>query len=109
MAKSREETRQRRKLHIRKKLFGTQERPRVFVVKSNKYIELGVANDTEDKVLFSVKGPKSSDEVTKLVKEFLKKLKAKKIDTVVFDRSGYKYTGVVKKIADDMREAGIKV
>ena len=109
MAKSREETRQRRKMHIRKKLHGTKERPRVFLNKSNKYVCLGVANDDEGKVIFSLRGGKNSDEALKLAKDFAKKLKTKKIDTVIFDRSGYKYTGVVKKLADTIREAGINV
>jgi large subunit ribosomal protein L18 len=109
MAKSREKTRQRRKMHIRKKLHGTKERPRVFLFKSNKYIYLGVANDDDGKVLFSLKGEKNGEGAIKLAKDFAKKLKTKKIDAVVFDRSGYKYTGVVKKLADTLREAKITV
>ncbi len=96
-------------MHGRKKLFGTAERPRVFVFKSNKHIHLGVANDEEGKVLFSVKGEKNTQGGVKLSKDFVKKLKTRKIDKVVFDRSGYKYTGVIKKIAENMRELGITV
>lgn len=109
MVQSREKSRKRRKMHIRKKLYGTKERPRVFLFKSNKFVYLGVADDEEGKVLFSLKNTKSGSEIEKLGKEFAKKLKAKKINKVVFDRSGYKYTGVVKKLADSMREAGIVV
>lgn len=109
MTKSREETRQRRKMHIRKKLHGVKERPRVFLFKSNKYLYMGVANDDEGKVLFSIRGDKSNKGADKLGKDFAKKLKTKKINEVVFDRSGYKYTGVVKKLADNLRESGIKV
>lgn len=107
MTKSREDTRQRRKMHIRKKLHGTKERPRVFLFKSNKSIYLGVTNDEEGKVVFSLKGGKNSTEAVKLATDFAKKLKTKKIEKVIFDRSGYKYSGVVKKIADTLREAGI--
>ena len=109
MVKSREKTRQRRKMHIRKKLHGTVERPRVFLFKSNKYVYLGVANDDEGKVLFSLRGGKNNTDAVKLAKDFAKKLKTKKIEQVVFDRSGYKYTGVVKKLADTIRESGIIV
>ncbi len=109
MVKSREKTRQRRKMRIRKKLYGTEERPRVFLFKSNKHTYLGVANDEAGKVLFSLKGGKNNTEAVKLAEDFAKKLKTKKIEKVVFDRSGYKYTGVVKKLADTIREAGIVV
>ena len=109
MAKSREDTRQRRKMHIRKKLHGSVDRPRVFLFRSNKYIYLGVADDDKSKVLFSLKGGKNSTEAIKLAKDCAKKLKTKKIETVVFDRSGYKYSGVVKNLADTLRESGIIV
>jgi large subunit ribosomal protein L18 len=107
MTKSREDTRQRRKMHIRKKLHGTKERPRVFLFRSNKYLFLGVADDDQGKVLFSTRGGKNKAAAIELGKGFAKKLKTKKIETIVFDRSGYKYGGVVKNIADTLREAGI--
>ncbi len=107
MAKSRDKTRQRRKMHIRKKLHGTKERPRVFLFRSNKHIYLGIADDVQGKVLFSVRGGKNKTAAIDLAKDFGKKLKTKKIETIVFDRSGYKYGGVVKNIADTLREIGI--
>ena len=107
MAKSRESTRQRRKMHIRKKLHGTKERPRVFLFRSNKHIYLGVADDDQGKVLCSLSGGKNKTAAIDLAKNFGKKLKTKKIETVIFDRSGYKYGGVVKNIADTLRESGI--
>ncbi len=109
MGNTREKTRKRRKMHIRKKLHGTKERPRVFMHKTNRYVYFGVANDDEGKVLFSIKGDKNNTAVVSFAKDFAKKLKTKKIETVVFDRSGYKYTCVVKKFADTIREAGIIV
>ncbi len=107
MKKSREDTRKRRKMHIRKRIFGTQERPRVFLFRSNKNIYLGVADDDQGKVLFSLKGGKNRVEAVKLAVDFAKKLKTKKIEKVVFDRSGYKYGGVIKNIADTIRESGV--
>lgn len=107
--KTREETRKRRKLYIRKKLRGTTERPRVFLFRSNKYVYLGLADDVKGKVLFSSRGGKNRTDAVKLAKDFAKKLEKAKIKEVVFDRSGYKYTGVIKVIADTLRESGIIV
>lgn len=107
--KTREETRKRRKLHIRKKLRGSSEKPRVFVFRSNKYIYLGLADDDKSKVMFTVRGLKNREGSIALAKDFVSKLKKKKIKKVVFDRSGYKYAGVVKVIADTLREGGIIV
>ncbi len=107
--KTREETRNRRKLHIRKKLTGTTERPRVFVFRSNKYIYLGLADDEKGKVIFSLRGGKNRAGSIKLTEDFVKRLKKEKIEKVVFDRSGYKYTGIIKVIADKLRELGIIV
>lgn len=107
MAKSREDTRKRRKMHVRKKLYGTKERPRVFLFRSNKHIYLGVADDEQGKVVFSTRGGKNKTAAIALAKDFGKKLKTKKIEKIVFDRSGYKYGGVVKNIADTLRESGI--
>lgn len=109
MLKSKRETRERRKMHIRKKLSGTTERPRVFVFRSNRYVYMGVADDQQNKVLASVMGGKNKDEAIKLAKKFGEILKKKKIEAVVFDRSGYQYNGVIKNLADTLRESGINL
>jgi large subunit ribosomal protein L18 len=107
--KTREETRKRRKLHIRKKVRGTSERPRVFIFRSNKHTYLGLANDEEGKVKFSLRGGKNRNDSVDLAKNFAKKLKESKVEKVVFDRSGYKYTGAIKVIVDTLRESGVIV
>lgn len=111
------ERRQRRKLSIRAKISGTDLRPRVCVSKGNKNLYVQVINDVEGKTLFSAKtfgkdkvGAGSNVEAGKLIgKELASKLQEAKISTVVFDRSGYKYCGVVAAVADSIRENGISL
>ena len=104
-----QEARKRRKMHIRKKVKGTSEKPRVFMFRSNQYVYLGVANDEESKVYFSLRGGKNRSSAVKLAKDFAKKLKENKIEKVIFDRSGYKYAGVIKVVVETLREEGIIV
>ena len=109
MAHKKEKARSRRKAHIRKKLAGTTQRPRVFVYKSNSYTYAGVADDDMSKVLFSVSGKKGVEAASKMGKSIGKKLKKDGYESVVFDRSGYRYHGVVAAIADGVRSAGIEM
>lgn len=108
MKKTRTEGRIRRKMKTKKHLFGTADRPRVFIFKSNSAITVGAADDASDKVLksMSTKG-KNIEAAEKLGVDFGKALKKMKVETLIFDRSGYKYHGVVKAIADKMRDAGL--
>jgi len=107
MTKTKEQRRQRRKLHIRKTLSGVADKPRVYVKKSNKFIEVGVANDDEQKVMFSTRSSSNVEGAKKAGAAVGKMLKDAKISTAVFDRSGYKYHGVVAQVADAIRESGI--
>jgi len=105
----------RRKRHsrIRKTVIGTTDRPRVVVYKSNTTTYLQVANDDNGKITLSISSKKSDskekplDACNKMGVEFAKTLKGKKIDSIVFDRNGYKYHGKVKAIAEGLREGGI--
>ena len=110
------EARARRHHRIRRRIFGTTERPRLVVFRSNRGIQAQLVDDVEAKTLVSAghaqlkktfKGNKSEQaaEVGKLLAE-----KAKKagIETVVFDRGGYLYHGRVKALADGAREGGLK-
>jgi large subunit ribosomal protein L18 len=107
--------REQRKLHVRKTLSGTPEKPRMTVFKSNKYLYVQVIDDVEGNTLASassleesLKGFKRNlDGAGKLGEEIGKRLKEKKVAVVVFDRNGYKYHGIVKAIADGARKAGI--
>lgn len=108
--------RARRKKRIRKKVFGKKERPRVSVFRSNRHIYVQVIDDDSQITLASSsdlnlsknqrKGTKV--EITTLVgKKLGEQLQKKKIKKVVFDRSGYRYQGRVKALAEALREAGI--
>lgn len=101
--------RERRKLHIRKKIFGTDERPRVFVYKSNKYLSAGVADDNAGKVILGGMEKRNSQGAEKLADKLSKLLKNKKLEVAVFDRSGYKYHGILIKFVERLRKNGIKI
>ena len=105
-----------RKIHIRKSIFGTAERPRMTITRSNKNISVQVIDDSEGKTLASISTlekefaalkPNTTD-ASKLVESFGARLKEKKVTKVVFDRNGYLYQGVVKAFADGARKAGIE-
>ncbi len=109
--------RMRRKRHIRRTLSGTTERPRMSVFKSNKNLYVQVIDDTEGKTLVSASTIEAETKESirrnveggeKLGELIGNRLKEKKISTVVFDRNGYKYHGVVKAVAEGARKAGIK-
>ncbi len=105
----------KRKIHIRKRLHGTAERPRMSVTRSNSNLYVQVINDDEGKTLASIstiekefanlKPTVANGE--KIGEEIGKRLKEKQITTVIYDRNGYLYHGVVKAIADGARKAGI--
>ena len=105
-----------RKIHIRKTLRGTADRPRMTVTRSNKNISVQVIDDDEGKTLASIStlekefaGLKPNTEgAAKLGEAIGARLKEKKITKIVFDRNGYLYHGVVKALADGARKAGIE-
>ena len=113
----RNKLRQKKHRSIRRKIVGTAERPRLSVYRSLKNIFVQIIDDNAGKTLVSAstieKGSKTENgsniEAAKKVGEAIaKKALDKGIDTVVFDRSGYVYTGRVKALADAAREAGLK-
>ena len=106
---NKKDRRQKRKLHIRKKISGTADVPRIFVFKSNRYFYAGAANDDTSTVIMSKMSKKKAEEIKKMAKEFATSLKKKKIDKGVFDRSGYRYHGLVALFADELRNNGIKI
>lgn len=92
-----------RKKRIRAKISGTGAIPRISIFKSNKYVYLQAIDDKTGKTLVAADSRKKD-----YLKEFTQKLNEKKINRVVFDRSGYKYHGIVKQTADNLRELGLK-
>ena len=115
---TKEANRYRRKLSIRKIVIGTTEKPRVCVSRTNKHIFAQVIDDTLGKTIVTsqtfgknaVQGATNNIDGGKLVGEDLAtKLEKNNIKNIVFDRSGYIYTGVVAAVADGMREKGIRI
>ncbi len=103
----------RRHLRIRAKVAGTADRPRLAVSKSNSNMIAQLINDDKGETLAYVwtrdlKGKTLKDRAVLAGKEIAEAAKAKKIDTVVFDRGGFKYIGNLKAFADAAREAGLK-
>jgi large subunit ribosomal protein L18 len=106
-----------RVLRVRKKLKGTQQRPRLCIIKSNKHLSVQIIDDEQGKTLASAATfGKKVTELGKKNKETAKKLgqyvanlaKEKGIQKVVFDRGFSKYHGVIKAFADGAREAGLE-
>ncbi|ENZ00758.1 50S ribosomal protein L18 [Clostridium thermobutyricum] len=112
----RKSKRLRRHLRVRKKVFGTPERPRLSVYRSEKNIYAQIIDDINAITLvsasslekdFSAKG--GNKEGAKLVGELVaKKAIEKGLTEVVFDRGGYVYHGRVQALAEGAREAGLK-
>ena len=116
--KSKKLLRLKRKIRVRKKVFGGKEKPRLNVYRSLKHIYAQVIDDEEGKVITSastlckeLKGKLNSTrnmeaarEVGKLIG---KKCIGKEISKIVFDRNGYLYHGRIKALADAAREAGL--
>ena len=111
--KRKNKLRAQRKARVRGKIFGTDTLPRLTVFKSNRHFYAQAINDTTGTTLASADGRKlglkvNQEDVKKVAAEMAKNLASKNIDTVVFDRNGYLYHGVVASFADALREAGIK-
>lgn len=106
---TKKDTRQKRKLHIRKKLFGTTEKPRVFVYRSNKYMSVGISDDEAGKVLGSVKGDKSVKSCVALGEKIGKIMVAKKIEKACFDRSGYRFHTRLNAIVEGIKKNNISI
>ncbi len=105
--------RERRHKRIRAKVFGTAEKPRLSVHKSNTAVFAQLIDDEKGVTLAAVssrkvKGKTVAERAFETGKEIAKLAGGKKIEKVVFDRGGFIYTGKVKAIADGAREGGLK-
>ncbi len=103
---------------IRNKIRGTSERPRVHVFKSNRYVYTQVIDDVDNRILASAstlekefkqknKNFKNVEACQVLGEMLVKRLKAKKIESVIFDRGVYRYHGRIKALAEAMRKGGL--
>ncbi len=104
----------KRKRRIRGKISGTASKPRVSVFKSNRYIYAQAIDDVNGVTLCAVDGKKLNQKANiegakEVAKVFGDSLKGKGIESVVFDRNGYKYNGVIVSFADALRDSGIKL
>lgn len=115
MKRTKNASRKRIHMRVRKKVNGTSERPRLNVFRSNKAIYCQVIDDLKGHTIAAAssmehadfKGTKSemAKEVGKMIAE---KTKAAGIESVVFDRGGYLYHGRVKALAEGAREGGLQ-
>ncbi|OHB44159.1 MAG: 50S ribosomal protein L18 [Planctomycetes bacterium GWC2_49_10] len=111
-------SRVRRKRHVRKKVFGTPERPRLSVYRSNKHIYAQLVDDvagltlasmnTKCKVLRDQLAKTGNKDAAKMVGVALAKQAVQVgIKCVTFDRNGYRFHGRIKALADGARETGL--
>jgi large subunit ribosomal protein L18 len=102
--------RAKRKARVRAKVTGTTLRPRLSVFKSNSSISAQIIDDSKGVTIAAarVKG-KTKSSGKELGALIAKEATAKKITRVVFDRSGYRYHGTVKEIADSARVGGLTI
>lgn len=104
----------------KKMLFGTEERPRLVVFRSLRYVYGQIVDDANQKTILGtsnltknlekdLKKAKTKVDASRLIGKHLAKLaKEKKISKVVFDRNGYEYHGRVKALAEGAREGGLE-
>lgn len=113
--------RKTRHARVRAKIIGTTEVPRLSIFRSNRYIVAQLIDDQKRQTLGFADDLKRQGMKQKKVKPLAPMLRAqkigqeiatialsKKIKTVIFDRGGYRYHGVVKAVAEGAREAGLK-
>ena len=106
----------KRKVHIRKRIAGTAERPRMTVTRSNRRISIQIIDDSKGHTLASastlekdLRNIKANVEGAGQLGEIMgKRLIEKNIKSVVFDRNGYLYHGLIKALADGTRKAGVQ-
>jgi len=122
-AQSKTARRSRRKRHIRKKIVGTGQRPRITVFRSLKHIyvqavddstgrTLAAASSLNDELVTSLADPENGGKVGLSVavgKALASRLKEQNVEGAVFDRNGYLYHGRVQSIADGIREGGLSL
>lgn len=117
--KSRSAAREQRHVRVRTRITGTAERPRLNIFRSITGIYAQIIDDTVGCTLASAStvdngikgemaGLKRVDQARRIGKVLAERAKAKGIQSVVFDRGGYRYTGRVKALADGAREGGLE-
>jgi len=108
----------KRHLRVRKKISGTNERPRLSVFRSSKHIYAQLIDDvsgvtlaaasTADKELSDIGNGGNVESARKVGELIAQRAKAKGYENIVFDRGGYLYHGRIQALADAAREAGLQ-
>jgi large subunit ribosomal protein L18 len=120
VVESKKQRRRRRKMRVRKKVFGMPERPRLSVYRSINHIYAQIIDDVAGCTLVEAStrskelngslqrggNVAAAQAVGKLLGE---RAKAKGLQAVTIDRNGYKYHGRIKALVDAVREAGLQV
>ena len=109
------QSRLRRRRRVRAKVRGTAERPRLSVFRSNRGIGAQLIDDVAGHTVAAVnwtegdlKELKAMEQASKAGRLLAERAKTAGVESVVFDRGGYRYHGRVKALADGAREAGLK-
>jgi large subunit ribosomal protein L18 len=113
-AAAKREGRVRRHARVRKKVWGTAERPRLAVYRSNRHIYAQLVDDAAARTLVSASdsgiadGDKSA-RAKQVGQTLAERARAAGVERVVFDRGGRLYHGRVKALADGAREGGLDI
>lgn len=108
----------RRHLRVRKRVFGTTERPRLAVFRSNRHMVAQVIDDQNGRTLAAAstleaelrsEGDSKTEAARKVGQAVAERAKAAGIEAVVFDRGGNKYHGRIAAVAEGAREAGLSL
>jgi len=112
--KTKPQARLRRRRRVRAKVRGTADRPRLSVFRSNRGIGAQLIDDVAGHTVAAVnwteadlKSMKAMEQASKAGQLLAERAKAAGVETVVFDRGGYRYHGRVKALADGAREGGL--
>lgn len=117
MAKPKDKRSRRKRVHrgIRRTINGTPNRPRLSVYRSNQYIYAQLIDDLDGHTLVTassleedIDGETRLDESRKVGELLAERAKEAGVEKVVFDRSGYRYHGRVKALAEGAREGGLR-
>jgi large subunit ribosomal protein L18 len=108
------EKRLRRKKRVRAKIFGTKERPRLSIFRTNQHFYAQIIDDEEGKTLIGVNSLQFKEKLTnkekviKVAEVLAEKAKEKGIKKIVFDRNGFSYKGRIKIFAEKLRDLGLE-
>jgi large subunit ribosomal protein L18 len=104
----------RRHQRVRAKIYGTKNCPRLSIFRSNRHLHLQLIDDSIGKTLASASTLKLSqkdqaERAAAIARILAREAQKLGINKAVFDRGGYKYHGQVKKVAESLRESGLKI